>query len=210
MTPTRMHDFVGTLARELPVPINVHCHNDLGLAVANSLAAVDAGARLVDVTVNGIGERCGITPLAPLATALVLTAEAQPRWRLDLLPELSRVVAQATGVPVPVTAPIVGDNAFAHNAGLHVAAVLQDPSHYEFIPAALVGRERRIVLDLFSGRAAVRHRLEGAGIQPTDELVDRVLHVVKGLEASDVSDADLRQLVRTIELARAPFAGAPL
>lgn len=201
MTPSTMHAFVARLTDELPVPINVHCHNDLGLAVANSLAAVEAGAALVDVTVNGIGERCGITPLAPLATALVLHELAEPRWDLARLPRLSSRVAEATGIPVPVQAPIVGEHAFTHNAGLHVAAVLQDPTHYEFIPAATVGRERHIELDLFSGRAAVAYRLEAVGVAASPALVDRVLHVVKGLEARGMSDEDLQRLVRTIELA---------
>jgi len=208
MTPTTMQAFTHELVAEIPVPLHVHCHNDLDLAVANSLAAVQAGAMLVDTTVNGLGERCGITPLAPLATALVLQGLAEPRWDLSMLPAISDAVSRATGIPVPVNGPIVGANAFSHNAGLHVAAVLQDPSHYEFIPAHVVGRQRHIVLDTFSGRAAVRFRLEQAGIEATDALVDQVLHVVKGLEATDMPDDELRRLVRTIELARSAPTGS--
>lgn len=202
MTPSRMGGFVGRLVESLDVPINVHCHDDLGMAVANSLTAVEAGARLVDTAVNGIGERCGITSLAPMATALALDHGHEGRWELERLPELVETVARATGLPVPAQAPIVGEHAFAHNAGLHVAAVLQDPRHYEFIPAGLVGRTRRIVLDRMSGRAAVQHRLEAVDIDPSPELVDRVLHVVKALGTPELDDDRLVRLVRTIQLAR--------
>ncbi len=202
MTPFTMAQLVTELTEALPVPIHVHCHNDLGMAVANSLAAVQAGAQVVDVTINGLGERCGITPLAPLTLAADRLLGTEHNWQLDQLPALSELVARHTGIPIHPLEPIVGANAFAHNAGLHVAAVLQDPSHYEFIPAHLVGRERRIVLDQLSGRAACEHRLEQIGLDPSPALVDQVLHVVKALGSQELDDEQLTQLVRTIELAR--------
>ncbi|MCA1813034.1 MAG: hypothetical protein LC624_03665, partial [Halobacteriales archaeon] len=169
MTPLRMHDFVARLRQDLPgTGIHAHCHNDLGMAVANALAAADAGAVVVDACVNGLGERAGIADLSTLATALTLKHEAAPKLALDELPALAERVARASGIPVSALAPVVGRNAFSHNAGLHVSAVLQHPGHYESVPAALVGRERYIVVDQFSGRDAVRHRLEQLGTRPSD------------------------------------------
>lgn len=204
MTPDAMGDFVRRLRGEVPVPLNVHCHDDLGLATANVLSAIQNGARLADVCVNGIGERAGIASLAEVATLLTVKGLApQGTWRLDMLPEISEYVSRASGMPLSPTAPIVGRNAFSHNAGLHVAAVLVDPAFYESIPAHLVGRERYIVVDRLSGKAAVRHRLEGAGVAPTDDEVGVVLDVIKDQGMNDVSDEDLRRLHATVRRARA-------
>ena len=204
MTPDAMGDFVRRLGAEVPVPLNVHCHDDLGLATANVLAAMRNGARLADVCVNGLGERAGIANLAEVATLLTVKGLApQGTWRLEMLPGIAEYVSRASGMPLSPTAPIVGRNAFSHNAGLHVAAVLVDPNFYESIPAHLVGRERYIVVDRLSGRAAVRHRLEAAGVAPTDEEVGVVLDVVKQESMNDVSDEDLRRLHATVRRARA-------
>lgn len=194
MTPPRMRALVADLDRRIPVPLHVHCHDDLGLAVANSLAAVEAGAAVVDASVNGLGERAGLADLAPLATALDLHHDDAAGWALDELPDLARRVADASGLPVPATAPIVGRNAFSHNAGLHVSAVLQDPGHYESVPARRVGRQRHIVVDQFSGRDAVRHRLEELGADPTDAEVEAVLETVESRALDDVTDPQLALL----------------
>lgn len=204
MTPSRMRDFVARLVHDVGPRVHAHCHNDLGLAVANALAAVEGGAIVVDTCVNGLGERAGIADLASVATALTLQRPADAHWDLRELPALAERVAQASGVPVHPLAPIVGRNAFSHNAGLHVAAVLQHPGHYESIPATLVGRERYIVVDQFSGRDAVRHRLERLGVAPGEHDVDRVLALVKDRGLNDVADGTLALLYLE---ARAP---APL
>ena len=204
MTPDAMGAFVRDIGAQVPVPLNVHCHDDLGLATANVLAALRSGARLADTCVNGLGERAGIADLAQVATLLTVKGLVpQGTWRLDLLPEISEYVARASGTPLPPTAPIVGRNAFSHNAGLHVAAVLVDPSFYESVPAALVGRSRYIVVDRLSGRAAVRHRLEALGVQPTEDEVAVVLDVVKEQSMNDVADEDLQRLHATVRRARA-------
>ncbi len=210
-TPDSIQRITHRLHDALDAPLHVHCHDDLGLAVANALAATHAGARTVDVAVNGIGERCGITPLAPFIVAVDRSHGTDHGYRLDRLPRIAETVADATGIPTHPLAPITGDNAFAHNAGLHVAAVLQDPAHYESIPAERVGRTRRIALDPMSGHAAARHRLEAAGIDPTPPLVDRVLRVIKALGTSELDDDELTRLVDTIRLARDdPHPEAPL
>ncbi|HUR69760.1 MAG TPA: homocitrate synthase [Candidatus Thermoplasmatota archaeon] len=196
MTPTNMFRFVAQLREALPrrTAVGVHCHNDLGMAVANSYAAVEAGAEVVDVTVNGLGERTGIAPLAETAVAFKLRGGAENPWRLEQLPELSEVVEKYSRVPTWRQAPIVGANAFTHNAGLHVAAVLMNPQHYESIPAELVGRTRRLVVDKMAGRPTVKYRLEALGLDASEPMVDAVLAYVKRRRINDASDEDLRKI----------------
>jgi 2-isopropylmalate synthase len=205
MTPTMMHAFVSQLVQGLEgrCAVGVHCHNDLGMAVANSLAAVEAGASVIDVTVNGLGERTGIAPLAETAVALRLRAGAESSWRLEQLPALSTLVERYSNIPVWRQAPIVGANAFTHNAGLHVAAVLLNPEHYESIPAEMVGRTRRLVVDKMAGRPTVRYRLEALGLDASDDMVDAVLAYVKRRGINDASDADLRRIHEDIAAVRA-------
>jgi 2-isopropylmalate synthase len=215
VTPSMMHAFVTSLRAQLPAgtAVGVHCHNDLGMAVANSYAAVEAGASVVDVTVNGLGERTGIAPLAETAVAFKLRGGATNRWDLAALPELSRVVEAASRVPVWKQAPIVGANAFTHNAGLHVAAVLLNPQHYESIPAETVGRTRRLVVDKMAGRPTVKYRLECLGLDATDAFVDAVLAYVKRRGINDASDEELRRIHEDIvalhEIVSRMPAGAP-
>jgi len=204
MTPTTMKAFVGALREAVPArtAIGVHCHDDLGMAVANSFAAVEAGASVVDVTVNGLGERTGIAPLAAMAVALRLRGQVEAPWRLAMLPELSALVEEASRMPLSRQAPIVGANAFTHNAGLHVAAVLLNPEHYESIPADLVGRTRRLVVDKMAGRPTVKYRLEALGLDASDTMVDLVLAYVKRRGVNDASDEELRRIHEDIAAMR--------
>jgi 2-isopropylmalate synthase len=178
MTPSMMYRFVSMLKLALPDnKINVHCHNDLGLAVANSLSAVEAGASLVDVTVNGLGERTGITSLAEVTTALRFLYNVKNEWKLTMLPELSEIVEKYSGIAKADQAPITGKYAFTHNAGLHVSAMIKNPSHYENIRAELVGREREFALTKFSGKHTVEHHRKNGTIT---EDTETVLNSLKG------------------------------
>ena len=209
MTPDGMAARVQALASApgVHVPLHAHCHNDLGLATANALAAFDAGAQVADVSVLGLGERAGITDLAQLATALTTQGIVAPeRYHLARLPALYDLVAEAAGIAIPAWAPLVGRNAFSHNAGLHVSAVLVDPAFYESVPAHLVGRDRHIVIDRLSGQAAVAHRLTRLGREATREEVTLVLDVVKARGLNDIDDATLETLHDTVRMARAPAA----
>ncbi len=208
MTPTRMKDFVARLRMAVRVPLNVHCHNDLGMAVANSLAAVEAGAQLVDVTVNGLGERTGIAPLAETTTALHLNYGTENPWRLELLPELSRIVAEASRIPIHAQAPIVGDNAFRHNAGLHVAAVFVNPHHYESIPASLVGRTRSVWVDRFAGLHTLEFKCRELGLTATPSQLEAVLRRIKAEERAGVTDDEFRAFL-TDTIVPVPVARRP-
>lgn len=204
MTPLATHALVRRLRSELrSVQLSFHGHDDLGMATANSLAAVEAGADVVDTCVNGLGERTGIAPLAEVSVALKLKLGAPNAWKLHLLPRLSDVVERSSGIPVNPQAPIVGKNAFTHNAGLHVAAVLLSPDHYESIPARLVGRERRIAAGKLASRDAIRYRLSALGLEvaPSDEEVRLILEAIKARSLPDVDDETLRSLHALAHLA---------
>ncbi len=177
--PGQMSQLVKKAKKIVDVPLHVHCHNDYGMAVANALASFEAGAFLIDVTVNGLGERTGITPLAPLVVALKRLYGVENEWQLGLLPELSRLVEKASGIFNSEQSPIVGEHAFSHKAGLHTKAVLEDPRTYEAIPPEIVHKQRKIIIDKYTGRAAVRNRLNEMGIDPSDEELNRIVKQVK-------------------------------
>jgi 2-isopropylmalate synthase len=157
----------------LGIILSSHCHDDLGLAVANSLAAIEAGARQVECTINGIGERAGNAALEEIAAALYVRADKYAvitGIKLDQLFPTSQVLGNIiTFKPSPNKA-IVGDNAFAHESGIHQHGMLANPLCYEIMTPALVGVSKtNLVLGKHSGRAALRHRLEELGFSLTRE-----------------------------------------
>src|ERR1035437_7733848 len=158
------------------VTLSVHCHNDLGLAVANSLASVRAGARQVETCVNGIGERAGNAALEEVAMATRLHPEVfGVATRLDhsQLFRTSRLVSQLTGMLVQPNKAVVGANAFAHHSGIHQDGVLKDRRTFEIMDAAEVGAGSTLVLGKLSGRHALRSRLEELGYRLADEELKR-------------------------------------
>lgn len=207
MTPTRMFDFFTKLRNEVKIPINVHCHNDLGMAVANSLTAYEAGAALIDVTVNGLGERTGIADIGPVTTALHTQYGLKDQWELSLLPELSGMVEDACGMPVSPQYPIVGENAFRHNAGLHVAAVMMNPEHYESIPASLVGRKRSVVVDRFAGIPTLEYKARELNVNARPQELERILIRIKSEERAIVSDSEFLEMLESAR--KAVLAGQP-
>ncbi|PIY59805.1 homocitrate synthase [Candidatus Woesearchaeota archaeon CG_4_10_14_0_8_um_filter_47_5] len=198
MTPRAMYAYISKLNKHLSVSLNVHCHNDLGMATANSLAALEAGAKLVDVCVNGLGERTGIAPLAEVTTALKVQYRAKNNWKMEILPELSELVEQYSGIPIPRQAPVVGKNAFTHNAGLHVSALLINPYHYETIPCSLVGRKREIVIDKMASKEAVAFKLREFSIDYDDALLCSVFTEIKNRECNWLKDHQFLRLVNEV------------
>jgi len=152
---------------------SAHCHNDLGLAVANSLAAVRAGARQVECTINGIGERAGNASLEEITVALAVRQASfgvGTRIRLENIYGSSRLLSEITGVNVPPNKAVVGANAFAHEAGIHQDGILKNPLTYEIIPPEAVGvPARQLVLGKHSGRNALRASLTDLGFEPSGE-----------------------------------------
>ena len=198
-----MYDYVCRLKDEfskhgLHAKIAVHCHNDRGLALANSLDTVRAGVDIIDASVLGLGERTGITDLAALIFNLT-DGFGQSRWRLPALQDLYRLVSKYAGIGIPVNHPIVGENAFTHNAGVHTHAWIKKNSHYESVRPELVGRKSKICLDNMSGAASVRYALEKAKIRDIDDDMTRwVLRQVKdiGKRGRIVSEEELIMLVK--------------
>ncbi|MBL8128758.1 MAG: 2-isopropylmalate synthase, partial [Chloroflexia bacterium] len=181
--------------------ISVHCHDDLGMATANTLAAVRAGARQVEVTMNGIGERAGNTSLEEVVMALATRSEqfrGATRIRKDRLVPTSRLVSTLTGVPVQPNKAIVGANAFAHEAGIHQDGMLKERTTYEIMNPTDVGWEgTRLVLGKHSGRAGFRSTLADIGIRLDEEQMNEAYQ--RFLELADrkknVTAADLEALV---------------
>jgi D-citramalate synthase len=188
--PQRAYEAVSRLS-ELG-PTSTHTHDDLGLAVTNALASVAAGADLVHATVNGVGERAGNVALEEVAIALdhcygVETAETTELY------DLARAVADATDVPLAPNKAVVGENAFAHESGIHTDGTLKDERMYEPYPPEEVGRERRLVLGKHTGRAGAKAALAEHGVEVSDDELAAVVARVQRLAEQEkrVTDADL-------------------
>ena len=157
------------------VIVSAHCHNDMGMATANTVAAVQHGARQVEVTVNGIGERAGNTSLEEVAVALAMKGIASTGIDLTQIASLSACVEESTKVARQPIRPIVGANAFAHSSGIHQDGIIKNPRNYEFVPPAMVGvRGHRFVFTARSGRSAIAHHARGIGHNLSPGEVDAV------------------------------------
>ncbi|MBM3549886.1 MAG: 2-isopropylmalate synthase, partial [Alphaproteobacteria bacterium] len=188
--------------------ISVHCHNDLGLAVANSLAAVQAGARQVECTINGLGERAGNAALEEIVMALRTRPDFMPYTtgvKTELITKASRMVSQITGFVVQPNKAIVGANAFAHESGIHQDGVLKNAQTYEIMTPDSVGLTRsKIVLGKLSGRAAFKAKLKDLGLELGDNALQEAFRRFKELadRKRHVYDEDIVALVDD-ELGRA-------
>ncbi|MDZ3836634.1 MAG: homocitrate synthase [Rhodospirillales bacterium] len=165
LDPLRAQRIFRRLRRRTGLELEIHAHDDFGMATATSLAAVQGGASHVSTTVNGLGERAGNAPLEEVALALSHLYGRETGIAPRLLPEVSALVAAASGRPVPAGKSIVGDGVFTHEAGIHVHGLLRDRRNYQALDPGELGREHKIVLGKHSGLAAVMHVFEGLGLQ---------------------------------------------
>ncbi|HEX2864581.1 MAG TPA: 2-isopropylmalate synthase, partial [Deinococcales bacterium] len=214
--PAEFGGLIRTLLATTPslreVTVSVHCHDDLGLAVANTLAAVEAGATQVEGCINGIGERAGNAALEEIVMALHTRAPyygAETGIRTRELYRVSRLVSRLTGMSVQANKAVVGDNAFAHEAGIHQDGVLKARETYEIMNAEMVGREAGVlVLGKHSGRAAFRKALTDLGYSLDEAGVNAVFARFKDLadRKGAVSSEELRALVDTGGTAQSGFA----
>jgi 2-isopropylmalate synthase len=211
--PSEFAELVAYVKRHTPhigkAILSVHCHNDLGLATANTLASINAGARQVEVTVNGIGERAGNTSLEEIVMALHTR-----RGYLDFFTDIntkeiypsSHLLVMITGIPVQPNKAIVGANAFSHEAGIHQDGVLKHRTTYEIMEPATIGLEtNRLVLGKHSGRHAFSDRLKGLGYDLSKDHIDLLFQKFKELadKRKEIVDEDLEVLV-TEEILRVP------
>ncbi len=171
------------------------------MAVANALSAYDAGAYLIDVTINGLGERTGITALSPLTVALTRLYDVEKDWNLKMMPELTRKVEKYSGIYNSEQAPIIGEYAFSHKAGVHTKAVIENPETYEAIPPEIVNQQRNIIIDKYTGKSAVKNRLEKMGIELEEEQLNQIVQKVKeesGKGKRKFTDVDLLEIADNI------------
>ena len=205
MLPGRVHEVVAAVTARAGVRIGIHCHNDTGCAVANSLAAVEAGARHVQGTINGYGERTGnanlLTIVANLQTKMGF--EVVTPQQLARATQVANVVSEITNFPPYSRQPYVGSSAFAHKGGLHASAIKVDPDLYQHTDPALFGNGMRMLVSDMAGRASVELKAEELGVElgpDSGEAVGRVLATVKELESRgytfDAADASFELLLR--------------
>jgi 2-isopropylmalate synthase len=209
-TPDELRDFFADIIARVPnahrAVFSTHCHDDLGLAVANSLGAIQGGVRQVECTINGIGERAGNASLEELVMALRVRQDRLPfdtGVHAPALFEASQLLSTLTSEPVQANKAIVGRNAFAHEAGIHQDGVLKDARTYEIMRPEDVGQSAasRLVLGRHSGRHAVVRRCEALGLLLTTEEIDQVYRAVIALgeHRKVIGDGDLRRIVERIQ-----------
>jgi len=200
MIPRTTFELVKDLKSIVKVPISVHCHDDFGLAVANSLAAVEAGADQVHVAVNGLGERAGNAALEEVVTTLHMVYGYKTNINTRLLYSTSRLVSSLSGVSVQVNKAIVGENAFAHESGIHTRGVTEQPLTFEPINPEIVGRTRKLVAGKLAGTRGIQAELNEIGINPNETQLLEIVQRVKELgdKGKTVTDADLFALTSAV------------
>jgi D-citramalate synthase len=198
LTPERAAEVVPPLVAI--APLSIHCHDDLGVAMANTLAALRAGATCAHVTVNGLGERAGNTPFEELVMALEVLYNVRTGIRIGEIYHLATLVSRLTKVPLPTNKAIVGEMAFTHESGIHAHGVLRDSRTYEPIRPEMIGRRRRIVLGKHSGTASVEAALQELSYRADKRQVAEIVSRIKKLgdEGKRVTDADLMAIAETV------------
>ncbi len=179
INPYAMQHLVESIKKEVDAEIAMHCHNDFGMAVTNSIAGLLGGATSVSTTVNGIGERAGNASLEELIMALKLLYNKDLGFNTEVINELSQIVSKYSNIPIPDSKAIVGNNVFRHESGIHVDAILQDPLSYEPYLPEMIGTKRKIVLGKHSGRSAIEEKLDTLNLKLSDEKVKEIVTLVK-------------------------------
>ncbi|WP_340101192.1 2-isopropylmalate synthase [Salinibaculum salinum] len=203
-TPTRFGKMVANVvdATVDGTRVDVHTHDDFGLAGANALAGYEAGASQAQVSVNGIGERAGNAAYEEVVMSLESLYDVDTGIDTTKITELSRMVEEKSDVPVPGNKPIVGDNAFSHESGIHAAGVIENSDTFEpgVMTPEMVGAKRELVLGKHTGNHSVRQRLEEVGYDPTDDEVREVTRRVKdfGAEKQRVTMDELEKFAREV------------
>src|ERR687890_1399624 len=192
-TPEFVSQLVRLLKENISVPISLHCHDDFGLAVANSIAGINAGATCAHVTINGLGERAGNASLEEFVMALQCLFNKTHNIKTELLYETSKFVSSKMGIIVQPNKAIIGENAFGHESGIHTHGILNNPLTYEPINPEIVGRKRWLQAGKHAGAHGIRAMLEDFGIKPTDDQIHLIVEKQKIL-------ADKGKSITTAEL----------
>jgi isopropylmalate/homocitrate/citramalate synthase len=194
------HEFFKELKEVTRVPLSSHAHNDLGQATANTLAAIEAGAEQAHVCVNGLGERAGNTSLEEAVLSLITQYGVETGIRTEKISETSALIERLSGVYMPPNKPVIGDNAFSHEAGIHVHGVLSYAGSYEILNPELVGKRSRIVAGKHAGRHGIENMLREFGFEPSKEQLKSIAAEVKQLgdTGKTVTDADLYAITKNV------------
>ena len=195
LRPIGMYNFVKRVRSEVNVPLDAHVHNDIGFALANAFAACDAGADQIHTTIDGIGERTGIPSLAETAVALAYLYKSPNDFRLDMLVDLSRLIEQYTTIKPYDSKPIVGESAYKHKAGTHLAAILRNPAAYEPIPPRTVGQTRKVVFVELAGKTGAEYLISILGLEKNVENAKNVANGLKNLRMGDLIEVPLENNV---------------
>ncbi len=202
MMPQAMRSLTKEVFEAVSIPIDVHCHNDFGLAVANSLAAVEAGAMEVQCTINGLGERAGNANLQEIVMSLYSIYGVKTNIKTQHLFETSRMVERLTGIKMPPNYPIVGENAFSHESGIHTHGVLSRSDTFEpgVMTPEMVGHKRRIVSGKHAGTHGIDAMLSEMGLKVNrEQLLDITMRVKDlGDKGKRVTDADLQAIAEAV------------
>jgi 2-isopropylmalate synthase len=201
--PEEVAESTAAAIARLPVPVGVHCHNDCDLAVANSLAGIEAGATLVQGTINGFGERCGNADLISIIANLAVKKQGYELLHgngISHLTELSRYVYETVNMNFRANQPFVGKSAFAHKGGMHVSGIARATASYEHIDPQRVGNERRILVSELSGRSNIVAATVGHNVPQDPKLAEQILAKVVSMESAgyqfEAADASFDLLVR--------------
>jgi homocitrate synthase NifV len=180
LNPFTVHDLFTKMVEEFPkTEFEFHGHNDLGMATANSLAAIIAGSTAVSCTVNGLGERCGNAPLEEVIIALEYSWSTKLNINKPRLQSVCDMIAILTGRKIPVSKPFSGEMCFSHESGIHTRSLLVDPLSYQPFHPAEIGREMEIIFGKHSGSASIRSLLENKKLFHTDQMVEIILKEIK-------------------------------
>lgn len=189
MRPRGMYNLVKLVYDQIDnskTSLDVHCHNDVGLALSNALSGCEAGADQIHTTIDGLGERTGIPTLAETAVVLNLIYKSDNNFRLHMLKDLSRTISDYTKIPIHESKPLVGDSSYKHKAGTHLAAILRNPAAYEIIEPKQVGNRRKIVFGELSGKNGSAYLLSLLGLESTKENSESLARGLKELRMGDI------------------------
>jgi homocitrate synthase len=186
-------------ARLLPCKIDLHCHDDYGLALANAMAGIRAGADCIHTTVNGMGERTGIPDLAETVVAFH-NLEGEKKYNIEPLMTISNYLENVSGFFMAPNKPITGQNAFSHKSGVHTNGILKDPRTYEPFDPAILGRERKIVIDKYTGKSAVQSRLDEYGIEVSNAELEVIVTRIKNIgdNRKQLFDTDIIEIAEHV------------
>ena len=200
LTPNKSFEIFDKL-RDIPVPIACHCHNDFGLAVANTLSSLEGGATEIHTTVNGIGERAGNTSFEECVVSIErLLPEFSTNIKINEIYDISKLVARSIGVYIQPNKAIVGENAFAHESGIHSDGIIKNSATYEPITPELVGRKRRFVIGKHMGTHGLDNRLKELGLNVNENQLQQICSDIKSLAdmGKTVTDVDLQAIADNV------------